>query len=93
MPQTLKFFLIYYSVISLVSVALTVADKSKARKGKWRIPELTLMLSGLLGGALPMFVTMKIIRHKTKHMKFMLGLPLEMLLHVALAVLWLAKIN
>ena len=93
MPQTLKFFLIYYSVISLVSVALTVADKSKARKGKWRIPELTLMLSGLLGGALPMFVTMKIIRHKTKHMKFMLGLPLEMLLHAALIALWFVKFN
>ena len=85
--------MLYYSVISLISVVLTVADKSKAKRGAWRIPELTLMLTGLFGGALPMFVTMKIIRHKTKHLKFMLGLPLEMLLHVALAVVWFLKFN
>ncbi len=93
MPQTLKFFLLYYSVISLISVALTVADKSAARRGAWRISELTLMLTGLIGGALPMYITMKIIRHKTKHIKFMLGLPLEILLHVAIIIFLLLKLN
>lgn len=93
MPQTLKFFLLYYSVISLISVVLTVADKSAARKGAWRISELTLMLTGLIGGALPMYITMKVIRHKTKHLKFMLGLPLEILLHVAIAVFLFLKFN
>lgn len=93
MPQSLKFFLLYYSVVSLTSVVLTVYDKSAARKGAWRISELMLMLAGLFGGALPMFLTMKIIRHKTKHLKFMLGLPLEMLLHAALIVLWFLKSN
>ena len=85
--------MLYYSVVSLTSVVLTVYDKSAARKGAWRISELMLMLAGLFGGALPMFVTMKIIRHKTKHLKFMLGLPLEMLLHAALIVLWFLKFN
>jgi uncharacterized membrane protein YsdA (DUF1294 family) len=41
---------------------------------------------GLVGGALPMYITMKLIRHKTKHKKFMLGLPAEIILHVALCV-------
>lgn len=93
MPQTLKFFLLYYSVISLISVVLTVADKSAARKGAWRISELTLMLTGLIGGALPMYITMKVIRHKTKHLKFMLGLPLEILLHAVLIAVWFIKFN
>lgn len=93
MPQTLKFFLLYYSVISLISVVLTIADKSAARKRAWRVPESFLMLIGLIGGALPMYITMKVIRHKTKHIKFMLGLPLEILLHAALIAVWFLKFN
>ncbi len=77
-------FLIYYAVMTVVSVALTILDKRAAIKGKWRVPEATLMMLGFFGGALPMFVAMRTIRHKTKHMKFMVGLPLEMALHVAL---------
>lgn len=89
----MQFFpaLIYIFLISLVAVIITVADKTAAKKGKWRVPEATLMLIGLFGGALPMFVTMKTIRHKTKHMKFMIGLPMEIALHAAIicAVLYL----
>lgn len=77
-------FVIYYAVMTVVSVALTILDKRAAIKGKWRVPEATLMMLGLFGGALPMFVAMRTIRHKTKHMKFMVGLPIEMALHVAL---------
>ena len=85
-------FLIFYAILAAVSVALTVLDKRAAVKGKWRVPEATLMLLGLCGGALPMFVAMRTIRHKTKHMKFMIGLPLEMALHVALICLIFFKI-
>lgn len=77
-------FVIYYAVMTVVSVALTILDKRAAIKGKWRVPEATLMMLGLFGGALPMFVAMRTIRHKTKYMKFMVGLPIEMALHVAL---------
>lgn len=70
---------------------MTVSDKSAAIKGKRRISEKTLMLVGLCGAAVPMFITMKCIHHKTKHIKFMLGLPLEALLHIAIicAVIYL----
>lgn len=89
-----KFVLIYIAVISLVAVVITIADKLKAKRDAWRIPEATLMLIGLFGGALPMYVTMKTIRHKTKHKKFMIGLPLEIALHAAIAcVLIFGKIN
>ncbi len=87
MPLYSKLVLIYLALIGVVAIFITIADKSAAKRGKWRVPEATLMLIGLFGGALPMFVTMKTIRHKTKHMKFMIGLPLEIALHAAIICL------
>lgn len=69
-----------------MATILTILDKWKAKHNKWRIPENTLMLVGLLGGALAMYITMKTIRHKTLHKKFMIGLPLEILLHCILVL-------
>ena len=84
MPPLVKIFLIYYAIVAVVSVVITVHDKSAAKSGAWRVSEAMLMGIGLIGGALPMFVTMKVIRHKTKHMIFMVGLPAEMVLHLVI---------
>lgn len=78
--------LIYFAVINLLASLLAVIDKQKARKEKWRIPEKTLMLFGFFGGAIGEYITMKIIRHKTQHNKFMIGLPLFILLHIAIVI-------
>ena len=91
MPFLSNLIIIYFVVISLVAAVMTVADKVFAKKGMWRIPEATLMLVGLLGGALAMFITMRTIRHKTKHKKFMIGLPLMIALHAALACFYIIK--
>lgn len=89
-----KLLIVYLAVVALVAVVMTIIDKTAAKKGAWRIPEATLMLTGLFGGALPMYVTMKTIRHKTKHKKFMIGLPLEIALHAAIAcVILFGKFN
>lgn len=77
---------IYFLGISAVGVVLTINDKSKAIQQKWRIRESTLMLVGGLGGATAMLITMKKIRHKTKKKKFMIGLPVEIILHISLIV-------
>ena len=90
MPWYINLLIIYFVIVSLVSVVITVADKASAKKGGWRIPEATLMMIGLFGGALSMYVTMKTIRHKTKHKKFMIGLPLEIVLHAAIVCLFIA---
>ena len=82
---------IYLLAVNLAAVIFTVSDKVKARKGAWRVPEKTLLGLGFIGGALGEWITMLIIRHKTKHMKFMILLPLFILLHAALAV-WLLLI-
>ena len=68
---------------SVVAVILTVYDKLCAKRHKRRIPENTLILVGLLGGAALEYITMKIIHHKTLHKKFMVGLPMIFLLQLA----------
>lgn len=80
-------FIIYYLLISIYGIAITISDKKRAVKGKRRISENQLMITGLLGASLPMFITMKIIRHKTKHPKFMIGLPIESVFHIILVIL------
>lgn len=81
---------VYLAVISLVSIIVTVYDKRAAKANpRGRTPENTLMLLSLLGGSAAMLATMLIIRHKTKHIKFMLGIPLIIVLQIALvALLW-----
>ncbi len=74
---------------NLLGAVLTVADKQQAKRRRWRIPERTLMTVGILGGALLMFLTMKCIRHKTRHRLFMWGLPACMALHLLLLAGWL----
>ena len=83
----ITYILIYLCAVNLLAVALTVCDKYKAKRNRWRISENALMTVGLLGGALCELITMKLIRHKTKHKKFMIGLPAEILLHIAIFIL------
>ena len=79
--------MIYLGVISLISVIVCVADKSRAKKGKWRVRESTLFLLSTLGGSLAMYITMLAIRHKTLHKRFMIGIPLIIIIQAAAVVL------
>lgn len=83
----IKILLIYFSLISLFVSIITTVDKRNAIKGKRRIPEDFLMTIGLIGGALAEYITMKIIRHKTRHKKFMIGLPIEIFFQITVIVL------
>ena len=79
--------LLYLAVVSVGSVLITVLDKIAAKRHAWRIPERTLLILGALGGAPAMLITMLLIRHKTRHLKFMLGLPLLILIQCAAVIL------
>ena len=80
---------IYLLIISIVAIIVCIYDKKVSKKNKveLRVPEKTLLIISALGGSLAMFVTMLLIRHKTKHVKFMLGIPVIMVLQVGLIVL------
>jgi len=82
--MVLKIILIYAALISLVGVSMTVYDKIAAKLlPKNRISERSLMTVGALGGAFAMLLTMLVIRHKTQHPKFMIGLPAIVFVHAA----------
>ena len=85
--MTFKILCAYFTLISIISIVVCIYDKIAAKKfTKHRTREATLLLLSALGGSVAMFVTMLIIRHKTKHVKFMLGIPLIMILQVALVL-------
>ncbi len=86
-----KYIYIYLAVISFIAIVVTIADKSKAKRHKWRVPEASLLGISALGGSVAMFITMLIIRHKTKHAKFMLGIPLIIALQIAAVVVIILK--
>lgn len=74
---------IYLAFINLLAVILTLRDKSAARRHKWRTKENVLLLVSAFGGSIAMLLTMRIARHKTKHAKFMLGIPVIIILQIA----------
>ena len=76
----------YLGAISLLAVILTIADKRQAIHHGRRIPEATLLLFSVLGGSVAMYVTMRLIHHKTRKPKFMVGIPLILFVQIALAV-------
>lgn len=83
--------LIYFIIVSAASIAVTAYDKSAAWKRAWRVPEKALLWLGALGGALFMFLTMKILHHKTRHARFMIPLPFFILIHAIIA--WLVYLR
>ena len=76
----------YIAVVSLISIIVCIYDKkiSKRNNVKLRIPEKTLFIWSAVGGSLAMFITMQLVRHKTKHVSFMVGIPVIFILQVAL---------
>ncbi|MBR6619698.1 MAG: DUF1294 domain-containing protein [Clostridia bacterium] len=84
-----KIILLYFIILAVISTIFTVYDKSAAKLNKRRISEKALFIVAAIGGALPMFITMKTIRHKTRHKRFMLGLPVIILIHAVSAALYI----
>ena len=80
-------YLLYYlAIISVISIIVCIYDKFAAKHNpRHRTREATLLLLSALVGSGAMLVTMLIIRHKTKHIKFMLGIPLIIIAQAALA--------
>ena len=86
--------LFYYLLgINLLTFLVYGLDKRKARRGKWRVPEATLLLLAVFGGSVGALLGMSVFRHKTKHKKFLIGLPLILIAQVALAVFILTKLS
>ena len=75
-------FIVYFLAVSLITSIVTSIDKYKAKKGAFRISEATLFGLAVIGGALSEYLTMRLIRHKTLHKRFMIGLPIIIILQI-----------
>lgn len=82
--------LLYLIIINAAGFLLMLTDKRKARRGAWRIPEATLMWVAVAGGSIGSLFGMYFFRHKTRHLKFVLGIPLILFVQAALVV-WLVR--
>ena len=81
---------IYLVIISIVAIVLTLKDKRAAKRNSWRVEEKLLFLVSAIGGSLAMLLTMKAVRHKTHHKRFMVGIPVIIILQIAAigAIVW-----
>lgn len=85
----MNYFYLYLAAINLAAFTAMGVDKRRARKGRWRVRERTLFLLALLGGSVGSLAGMQCFRHKTKHPRFVWGMPVILALHLLLAWLYL----
>jgi uncharacterized membrane protein YsdA (DUF1294 family) len=71
----MKFILVYLIIINVFGIYIMHLDKRKAKKGYWRIPEATLFIIALIFGSAGVLLGMKLFHHKTRHFKFVFGIP------------------
>lgn len=86
----MKFLYLYLAAINLAAFGLMAADKRRAQKHRWRIPEHRLFAAALLGGSIGAIAGMYLCRHKTRHWYFVLGMPLILACQLA-AAWWLLR--
>ncbi|MCY6485117.1 DUF1294 domain-containing protein [Clostridium aestuarii] len=77
-------FYIYLIIINLYGVIIMYSDKRKAKRGDWRIPEAKLFKTALIFGSVGIMLGMRLFRHKTKHFKFVYGIPIILFIQIYL---------
>ena len=87
----LNLLLIYLIFANLLSFLLMGLDKYKARKRLWRIKESTLFLTSVIGGSLGSLLGMFLFHHKTKHTKFLIGMPVILIVHISVLFLFFMR--
>lgn len=82
-------YILYLIAINVATFLTYGIDKWKARKGKWRIREASLLMLAVLGGSVGAWLGMKVWHHKTQHKKFKYGVPAIIIVQFALLVYFL----
>lgn len=77
-----NFFIYYIIIINLYGIYVMYKDKKKAIKNQWRVPEIALFSVAFAFGSVGIMFGMRMFRHKTKHFKFVYGIPVILLLQV-----------
>lgn len=82
----IQIFLVYILIMNIAGLSVMGIDKSKAKHHAWRIPEATLFLVSFLGGSVGAWAGMYLFRHKTKHWRFVVGMPAIFIFHMLIAL-------
>lgn len=83
--------IVYLILINLLSAGVMWVDKRKAKKNRWRVKERNLFILALIGGAPGIYLGMNLFKHKTKHLKFTLGIPMTLIINI-ITIYWLTQI-
>ena len=89
----MNIILYYLLAVNIATFFLYGIDKYKAKKGRWRISEATLLMMAVIGGCIGAWAGMRLWHHKTMHKKFKYGIPIIIIIQVALAVYLLTNID
>jgi uncharacterized membrane protein YsdA (DUF1294 family) len=81
-----KILIVYLLIVNTVALLLYGIDKWKAKHDMWRIPEATLLIIAAVGGSIGALAAMQLFHHKTKHKKFYIGVPIIIILQIALCI-------
>ena len=79
---------IIIAIINIVTFIIYGIDKYKAKKGKWRIPENSLIGLAIIGGSIGAYLGMRVWHHKTMHLKFKYGIPLIIVIQLVIAYMF-----
>ena len=80
----MNIILYYLLAVNIASFLLYGIDKYKAKKGKWRVSEATLLMMAVIGGSIGAWAGMRLWHHKTMHKKFKYGIPIIIIMQIAL---------
>lgn len=86
MPELQRILFIYLLVINVATFLTFGIDKWKARNNRWRLREAALLGLAMLGGSIGAWLGMRVWHHKTLHRKFKYGVPLILLVQIAIAI-------
>lgn len=82
---------LYLLIINALGLLIMLADKEKAKKHLWRIPESTLLTVAALGGSIGCYAGMRLFHHKTRKPKFSIGIPVIFAVQLLIAVYFLQR--
>lgn len=86
----MQFAFLYLLIVNAAGFISMLVDKLKAKKNLWRIPESSLLTIALIGGSIGSLIGMYTVRHKTRHLKFTIGVPLILAAQVGLMI-WILQ--
>lgn len=85
--SVISYIVLYLVTVNLIGLIVMGADKLRAKKRAWRIPEATLFVIALIGGSLGATIGMHLFHHKTRHWYFLFGMPAILVIQIAIVML------